>query len=231
MELQDGLQIPFDGFLCDLCRRPLECPAAGSVHRPWKIQPAAPAEENGSLRTCDSRAGRGCWKDQPQTRQSSVRLLQPLPGWPFTFLKASQTSRFRDVKRLCLGHRAPPVTGWLWVAAEFPTCSSFDQAPLQNLPLYYTSCSAPVPRIGTLILAVLASSADVSLCIGATGSHVPYKSLVRLRAAYMPDVARAVFRTAPRTESRELDDPVLTSPLAFRHFISGSLALASPDHT
>jgi len=41
------------------------------------------------------------------------------------------------------------------------------------------------------------SRLDVSLCIGATGSHVPYKSLIRLRAAYMPDVARAVFRTAP----------------------------------
>src|SRR3954453_19819245 len=32
---------------------------------------------------------------------------------------------------------------------------------------------------------------DVSLCIGATGSHVPYESLIRLRAAYMPDAARA----------------------------------------
>jgi hypothetical protein len=41
------------------------------------------------------------------------------------------------------------------------------------------------------------SRSDVSLCIGATGSHVPYKSLIRLRAAYVPDVARAVFRTAP----------------------------------
>jgi len=41
------------------------------------------------------------------------------------------------------------------------------------------------------------SRLDVSLCIGATGSHVPYESLIRLRAAYMPDVARAVFRTAP----------------------------------
>src|SRR5271168_1609250 len=40
------------------------------------------------------------------------------------------------------------------------------------------------------------SHSDVSLCIGATGSHVPYKSLIRLRAAYVPDVARAVFRTA-----------------------------------
>jgi hypothetical protein len=38
---------------------------------------------------------------------------------------------------------------------------------------------------------------DVSLGSGATGSHVPYKSLIRIRAAYMPDVAQAVFRTAP----------------------------------
>jgi hypothetical protein len=37
--------------------------------------------------------------------------------------------------------------------------------------------SAPVLRIGTLVLAVLAAC-DFSLCIGATGSHVPYKSLV-----------------------------------------------------
>src|ERR1700752_4056893 len=43
------------------------------------------------------------------------------------------------------------------------------------------------------------SRSDVSLGIRATGSHVPYKSLIRLRAAYMPDVARAVFRTAPES--------------------------------
>src|SRR5580693_1486291 len=41
------------------------------------------------------------------------------------------------------------------------------------------------------------SRLDFSLLIGTTGSHVPYKSLIRLRAAYMPDAARAVFRTAP----------------------------------
>ena len=46
-------------------------------------------------------------------------------------------------------------------------------------------------RIGTLVLAVLAAC-DFSLCIGATGSHVPYKSLVELRAASMPDAAWAV---------------------------------------
>src|SRR5882672_6680190 len=53
-----------------------------------------------------------------------------------------------------------------------------------------TGHSAPVLRIGTLVLAVLAAW-DFSLGIGATGSHVPYKSQVELRAAYMPDAARA----------------------------------------
>jgi hypothetical protein len=38
---------------------------------------------------------------------------------------------------------------------------------------------------------------NVSLGIGATGSHVPYKSLIWLRAAYMPDAARADFRITP----------------------------------
>ena len=38
---------------------------------------------------------------------------------------------------------------------------------------------------------------DCSLHIGTTGSHVPYKSLIRLRAAYMPDAARAASRTTP----------------------------------
>ena len=59
-----------------------------------------------------------------------------------------------------------------------------------------TSCSVPVLRIGTLILAVLAAC-DFSLGIGTTGSHVPYKSQVELRAVYMPDATRAGFRLPP----------------------------------
>ncbi len=55
------------------------------------------------------------------------------------------------------------------------------------------NCSAPVLRIGTPVLADLAAC-DLSLNIGTTGSHVPYKSPVELRAAYTPDAARAVFR-------------------------------------
>src|ERR1700748_2657127 len=35
----------------------------------------------------------------------------------------------------------------------------------------------------------------------------------------------------PRLSRRKRPPPVLTSVKAFRHFIDGSLALASPDHT
>src|SRR3954466_963435 len=99
----------------------------------------------------------------------------------------------RDGKRLCLGHRAPPATGWLWVAAKH--CSPFGPVPLQNLPPSYELLRPCAPPRYSDPCGL--SRLDVSLCIGATGSHVPYESLIRLRAASMPDVARAVFRTAP----------------------------------
>ena len=64
-----------------------------------------------------------------------------------------------------------------------------------------TGCSAPVLRIGTLALTVLAAC-GVSLCIGTTGSHVPYGSLVELRATYMPDAARAASGQPPNLSRR-----------------------------
>src|SRR5215217_7497874 len=45
-----------------------------------------------------------------------------------------------------------------------------------------------------------------------TGSHVPYESLVELRAAYMPDAARAVSGHLPNYSQRKGHPPVLTSP-------------------
>jgi len=63
-----------------------------------------------------------------------------------------------------------------------------------------------VLRIGTLALAVVAAC-GVSLCIGTTGSHVPYQSLVKLRATYMPDAVRADFRTAPKLIPEEGSPP------------------------
>src|SRR4249919_3364622 len=44
------------------------------------------------------------------------------------------------------------------------------------------------------------------------GSHVPYKSQVELRAAYMPDAAWAVSGHPPSLSRRTGHPPVLTSP-------------------
>src|SRR6266576_4951571 len=73
--------------------------------------------------------------------------------------------------------------------------SPFGPAPLQSLHPYYELLRpcAPLRYSGPCGVRRL----DVSLNIGATGSHVPYKSLVELRAAYMPDAARAGFRVLP----------------------------------
>ena len=73
--------------------------------------------------------------------------------------------------------------------------SPFGPAPLQSLPPYYgllRPC-APLRYSDPRGLSRL----DFSLHIGTTGSHVPYKSLIELRAAYMPDAARAEFRLPP----------------------------------
>jgi hypothetical protein len=61
-----------------------------------------------------------------------------------------------------------------------------------------TDCSVPVPRIGTLALAGI-SRLSFSLNIGATGSRVPQKSLIRVHAASKPDAARAGLQGSART--------------------------------
>src|SRR5215469_3915774 len=54
-------------------------------------------------------------------------------------------------------------------------------------------CSAPVPRLGTLILTGT-TRLDFFLRIGATGSHVPRKSQMQSHATFMPDVIRTAAR-------------------------------------
>ena len=53
-----------------------------------------------------------------------LHLLEGLPDFPL-----------RDVERLCLGHAAPPVTGWPPAAAGYR--SPFGPVPLQDLHPYY----------------------------------------------------------------------------------------------
>ncbi len=92
-----------------------------------------------------------------------------------------------------------------------------------------TSRSAPVLRIGTPVLAVVAAC-DRSLGIGATGSHVPYKSLVELRAAYTPDAARAAFRQPPNSSRKMGQPPVLASsnPISTLHQRFACARLSQP---
>jgi hypothetical protein len=92
-------------------------------------------------------------------------------------------------------------------------------------------CSAPVPRIGTLALAG-ASRLSFSLRIGTTGSRVPQQSLVRVHAASKPGAAQARLQGFARTHpGGHYLPPGSTPSCEFRHVISGSLALVSPDFT
>ena|SRR3990172_5679044 len=93
-----------------------------------------------------------------------------------------------------------------------------------------TSCSAPVLRIGTLVLG------DLPL------GFLPYHQSDRFpqfhteagnqtRATFMPDTTHPVSRS-PMDLSQVNDSPlVLMSSLRFRHVISGSLAFAFLIHT
>ena len=110
---------------------------------------------------------------------------------------------------------APPVAGWPVASAE--QRSPFGPAPVQSLHPYYELLRpcAPLRYSGPCGVSRL----DVSLGIGATGSHVPYKSLVELRAASMPDAAWAVSGHPPSGSRRQGQLPVLTSskPLSTLH--------------
>ena len=93
-----------------------------------------------------------------------------------------------------------------------------------------TGRSAPVLRIGTLALAVLAAR---------TSPFASERQVLtfhtRAWSGFAPPICRMPLGQAsgpPPSLSRETDaPPVSTSSLAFRHVISGSLSLASPDHT
>jgi hypothetical protein len=66
---------------------------------------------------------------------------------------------------------------------------------------------------------------------GTTGSHVPHRSPDQARATSMPETTWAVLGYPPGSSRTMQASPVLISPRAFRHVISGSLALAFLAHT
>ena len=72
-----------------------------------------------------------------------------------------------------------------------------------------TSDSAPVLRVGTLAL-VDAVHLSFSLHIAATGSYVPYQSLIRTHATFMPDAGWAINRSLPNL----VPEPRLQTPVS-----------------
>jgi len=94
-----------------------------------------------------------------------------------------------------------------------------------------TGVSAPVPRLGTQTL-VAAGRLGRSLCIGATGSCVPYRSLSQGHAAFMPDADWAVSRRLPILARGTKSESRFRRRLnTLRHVISGSLAFVSLRRT
>src|SRR5262249_27735720 len=61
-------------------------------------------------------------------------------------------------------------------------------------------------------------------------THVPYRSPVELRAAYMPDAARAVSGISRTDPGGRVSPRFRHRLIGFRHFTDGSLALASLNH-
>ena len=103
-----------------------------------------------------------------------LHTLEGLPDLPL-----------RDVERLCLDQRLLPSP-----VGRLPRLNTTAPSVQRHYSAFNptTGCSAPVPRIGTQGLAGIARSAR-SLRIGATGSHVPCKSLIQIHAAFEPDAA------------------------------------------
>src|SRR5215471_7808626 len=199
---------------CD--RRRSECPTAASRHSLSGCRPAAPAEESSSPRTSDSRVCRGCPRGWPQSPQSTVHPLQPLPWLAFTRLKASQTSRFEIENGFASStgssrHRLASGQG--------RTTQPLRSSPITGLSALLRAAPPLSLRIGTFALAVDAAC-GFSRHAGlrsrrygrSAGSHVPLESLVEVRAAYTPDAARSVSGHRPSLSRRKGHPAVSTSP-------------------
>jgi hypothetical protein len=92
----------------------------------------------------------------------------------------------------------------------------------RRLPRYLRV--APPLCLASVLSSLWVLHLDFSLYIEATGSHVQHRSLDQDHATFMPDATQAVSRF-PLGPSRVNDSPpVSTSPLRFRHVLSGSLA-------
>ncbi len=121
---------------------------------------------------------------------------------------------------------APPIAGWPPGKAD--RHNPFAPSPLQDF-LATTGCSAPVPRLGTLTL------------VGPPLGLLPLHRDDRFpRSAREPGSSSRHLYAGRHPGSKQVPlgfvlesskPPVLTSPLVFRHLISGSLVIVSMNLT
>ena len=160
-----------------------------SLPSPSVSPPYAPAVENSSPMTSDSRSCKGCSSDPSQNLQSTPHLHPLLLCSPLPACRPPKPARLEILNGFALLNRLLPIPVDHSVKPD-------DAAP--SLHPHYrdfittTGCSAPVPRIGTLTL--VGPPLGFSLNIGTTGSHVPHKSLDQVHATFMPGAAQAVNR-------------------------------------
>ena len=190
--------------------------------------------ENSSLRTAGSRASRGCFE------RSASKPAIDLPAYPsrspvgLHTLEGLPDIPFRDRKRLCLTQRLLLIQVGLWPRLNNVTPSVQRRYSAFAPTMGY---SASVPRIGTLILMDLATwmspftSERQVLC-----TLQSVQKLVELRVAYMPDAARAAFRTTPELTPEEGSSPcsdiiqAAFDTLSAARLRSASLNRACRDH-
>src|SRR5450759_1794217 len=159
------------------------------------LAPSTPCRSPGALRCCPNRRQKPVWSVCPRRSSRPEEFhLQALPE-PCVNLSIHTAPDVRPLAHAASGFASSTSSSCRQLASVGRWSRLNNAAP--SVQLHYrafvpnTSCSAPVLRIGTLVLTVLAAC-DFFLCIGATGSHVPYQSPVELRAASMPDAAWAV---------------------------------------
>src|SRR6202043_2966920 len=121
-------------------------------------------------------------------------------------------------------HPARAIAGRVPPSAEISGSSRFDPVGPSSTAMTHPLCSTGITPLQRYYRAVRPSPAHRyfrprgwrRLCLfpwhRRPGSHVPYKSLIELRAAYTPDAARSVSGHPPSWSPRKGHPPALTPP-------------------
>ena len=208
----------------------------GCRHAISVFPPPSPEAGSSSLRTSDSIPDKDYFSGRPRNPRSSIRPHPALPDWPYSnSLIRLPHEPFGDNERLFLrlrfAHSIPPRILWLPERTSHGRSDPFAPSPLQRLPHYYGPVRMPSPAtvlnssrfrpFGTLPLAPTHAERV------AVQAGLPTSSR---RPAAPPHAgpSRVSARLILEPRTRPSSDAISNQ---FRHFNSGSLALAFPIPT